>query len=163
MAATSRAASCHMKHQTDNITCAFDLTPGQFPVVLETNIAPWHTPRRASLLPLQRCYGESQALTTKGATTSDLQSGSRAASGQDKTEQQLVIHSENSESDSSAAQCQAKQMGRWNSCVSKLIGCAASSWQHISMDIMLVTNKNHNLVTNTLEICTVQRVKVLLA
>lgn len=36
-------------------------------------------------------------------------------------------------------QCQLKQMGRWNSCVSKLIGCAASSWQPASVDVMLVT------------------------
>lgn len=40
----------------------------------------------------------------------------------------------------SVVQCQQKQMGRWNSCVSKLIGCAASSWQPVSVDVLLVTD-----------------------
>lgn len=49
----------------------------------------------------------------------------------------------------SVVQCQLKQMGRWNSCASKLIGCAASSWQPVSADFVLVTDYNCNQITNT--------------
>lgn len=51
----------------------------------------------------------------------------------------------------SVVQCQQKQMGGWNSCVSKLIGCAASSWQPVSADVLLVTDLDCNRITNSLE------------